>query len=64
MVNAKQTQITQNKIIMDHAIKYTNNKKLLQSLNYIWWYKGVYLSLELVGKSREMMTDAYINTLE
>jgi len=49
---------------MDHTIEYINNKKLLQSLNHIRQYKGVYLLLELVSESGGMMTNTYVNVLE
>ena len=55
---------TVNKTLMDYVNDYTINKKLLQSINHIRWYKGVYLPFELVSKRGGMMTDTYINVLE
>ena len=55
---------TVNKTLIDYVNDYIINKKLLQSINCIWLYKGVYLPFELVGERGGMMIDACINMLE
>ena len=46
---------------MDYTIEYTTDRKILYDINIIRRYKGVYLPLELVGPTGNIMMDYYIH---
>ena len=53
--------MTNNNTVIDFVAEYSTNHKVLYNLNYVQYYKGVYLPLELVRSEGNKMTDCYVN---